>query len=330
MIKKVLIILFSVITIFSLVFITIFKFTESQFSGTYKEVDRSSNISTIESSNSNKESEDIIKQTEPLSILLMGVDTDKDRGDEWIGNSDTMILLTINPNTNKTTMTSLQRDLLLDSGKKLNSTYQDGGAELTIKTVEELLDIRINKFIEINMEGLISLVDSVGGIEVNNEFDFPIQIATMEPQYTATIDPGVQSINGEQALVYARMRYDDPRGDYGRQLRQQEVIKKVVNKVIGFSGISNYDKVIKSISSNLKTDIRLNSSTIPALLGYKEALNEIETLQIEGYTKDINGISYEIPSTEMMLTIQNRIKKELEFETSDELNSNVFVLEDLE
>ena len=61
----------------------------------------------------------------------------------------------------------------------------------------------------INMKGLVQLVDKVGGITVNNPFDFDISIEENEPEYTAKIPPGRQEIDGEQALVYSRMRYQD-------------------------------------------------------------------------------------------------------------------------
>ena len=92
------------------------------------------------------------------------------------------------------------------------------------------MNIHIDRYVLINMKGLVQLVDAVGGITVNNTFDFPISIEENEPEYTAKIEPGVQKINGDQALVYARMRYQDPEGDYGRQKRQREVIKKLLRR----------------------------------------------------------------------------------------------------
>ena len=90
-----------------------------------------------------------IQQTKPITILLMGVDTgSKERKETWEGNSDTMILVTVNPKTKKTTMTSLERDLLTDiegSGEaKLNSAYAEGGADLAISTIQKVLDIDID------------------------------------------------------------------------------------------------------------------------------------------------------------------------------------------
>ena len=94
----------------------------------------------------------------------------------------------------------------------MNSAYAQGGAKLAIKTIQDLLNIHIDRYVMINMKGLVQLVDKVGGITVNNPFDFDISIEENEPEYTAKIAPGRQEINGDQALVYSRMRYQDPEG----------------------------------------------------------------------------------------------------------------------
>ena len=287
----------------------------------------------------NTSDSEAIKQTKPISILLMGVDTgDSERKSTWQGNSDSMILVTINPETKTTTMTSLERDVLVTlSGPKdndmtgvqakLNAAYASGGAKMAIMTVQDLLDI--DNYIQINMQGLVDLVDAVGGITVTNNFDFPISIAEKEPEYTATVEPGTHKINGEQALVYARMRYDDPEGDYGRQKRQREVIQKVMKKILALDSVSSYKKILSAVSGNMQTNIEISSSTIPSLLGYTDALSNVETYQLQGEGEMINGTSYEIVSADHLLEIQNNIKKQLGQKESDTLKTTTVLSEDL-
>lgn len=289
----------------------------------------------------NTSDSEAIKQTKPISILLMGVDTgDSERKSTWQGNSDSMILVTINPETKTTTMTSLERDVLVTlSGPKdndmtgvqakLNAAYASGGAKMVIMTVQDLLDIEIDNYIQINMQGLVDLVDAVGGITVTNNFDFPISIAEKEPEYTATVEPGTHKINGEQALVYARMRYDDPEGDYGRQKRQREVIQKVMKKILALDSVSSYKKILSAVSGNMQTNIEISSSTIPSLLGYTDALSNVETYQLQGEGEMINGTSYEIVSADHLLEIQNNIKKQLGQKESDTLKTTTVLSEDL-
>ena len=177
----------------------------------------------------------VIEATQPLTILLMGVDTGNiERTDPWEGNSDSMILLTVNPKTKKTTMISLERDILTKiqhkdgtvTEEKLNAAYAGGGAELAISTIQDMMNIHIDRYVMVNMHGLQRMVDAVGGITVNNTLGFPISIQDQEPFNKISVGVGQQHLNGEEALVYSRMRYQDPEGDYGRQKRQREVIQE--------------------------------------------------------------------------------------------------------
>ena len=138
----------------------------------------------------------VIEATEPLTILLMGVDTGNvERTDQWAGNSDSMILLTVNPHTKKTTMMSLERDILTKiqhkdgsiEEAKLNAAYAGGGAELAIETIQKMMNLHIDRYIMVNMQGLQQLVDAVGGITVNNTLGFPISISDQEEFNTISI-----------------------------------------------------------------------------------------------------------------------------------------------
>lgn len=279
-----------------------------------------------------------IANKEPFSILLMGVDTGKgSRDDQWQGQSDSMILVTVNPTTKTTTMTSLERDILIElvdekgeptgNQAKLNAAYAYGGAEMAIKSVEAMLGIEIDHYMQLNMQGLVDLVDVVGGITVTNEFDFPIRIDEWEPEYTATVEPGTHKINGDQALVYARMRYDDPEGDYGRQHRQRLVIQKIMDKLLALNSIGNYKKILKAVSSNMQTDVDITPKNLPSLLTYQAAMGNIQSYQLQGQDAELAGGSYQAVTAEHLLETQNRIKKELNRPESKELTTNVILYE---
>lgn len=281
-----------------------------------------------------------LENSEPFSILLMGVDTGTHaRESVWEGNSDSMILVTVNPKTKTTTMTSLERDILIDiDGKKetfqakLNAAYANGGAELAIKTVQKLLDIKVDYYMQINMQGLVDLVEAVGGITVTNHFDFPISIEEQEPDYTATVEPGTHKINGDQALVYSRMRYQDPDGDYGRQRRQREVIQKVLNKLLNLNSVSSYRSILSAISKNMQTDIALSTKTIPTLLPYRETVANIKEYQLKGEDATLSdGGSYQIVTKNHLLKVQNQIKEQLGLKqgTLNNLKTTAILYEDM-
>ncbi|HFR3953804.1 TPA: LCP family protein [Streptococcus suis] len=280
-----------------------------------------------------------IDATEPLTILLMGVDMDQaTRGGDWEGGrSDSMILVTVNPKTKETNMMSLTRDIMVEiaeangesSGtvEKLNHSYSYGQAPMAIATIEKMMDINIDRYIEINMDGLVELVDAVGGIEVNNTLGFPISISEHEPAYTSIVQPGKQLVNGDQALVYARMRYDDPEGDIGRQRRQREVIMAIIKKLLQLDGLTQYKKILTAISNNMRTNIEISPATIPSLLGYKDSISKLNSYQLRGVDQMVDEIYYQLPTSTHLLEMQNVLKKSIGLEENTDLVTNVKVYE---
>ena len=280
----------------------------------------------------------VIEATQPLTILLMGVDTGNiERTDPWEGNSDSMILLTVNPKTKKTTMISLERDILTKiqhkdgavTEEKLNAAYAGGGAELAISTIQDMMNIHIDRYVMVNMHGLQRMVDAVGGITVNNTLGFPISIQDQEPFNKISVGVGQQHLNGEEALVYSRMRYQDPEGDYGRQKRQREVIQRVIEKILSLNSVTHYQDILKALSDNMQTNIEITTSTIPQLLGYQESFKNIETHQLRGEDTTIEGGSYQIVTSEHMLEIQNLLRTSLGEPKVTELKTNVVLYEEI-
>ncbi|HFI0226465.1 TPA: LCP family protein [Streptococcus suis] len=305
---------------------SLLNFSTGTISKTYKQLDGEKEITPIDA-------------IEPLTILLMGVDMDQaTRGGDWEGGrSDSMILVTVNPQTKETNMMSLTRDIMVEiaeangesSGtvEKLNHSYSYGQAPMAIATIEKMMDITIDRYIEINMDGLVELVDAVGGIEVNNTLGFPISISEHEPAYTSIVQPGKQLVNGEQALVYARMRYDDPEGDIGRQRRQREVITAIIKKLLQLDGFTQYKKILTAISNNMRTNIEISPATIPSLLGYKDSVSKLNSYQLRGVDQMVDEIYYQLPTSEHLLEMQNILKKSIGLEEKTDLVTNVKVYE---
>lgn len=286
---------------------------------------------------SSKKGDGIIKATEPLTVLLMGVDTgDEGRSDPWAGQSDTMIVMTLNPKTHTTTMVSLERDMLTDiidkNGKtidtaKLNAAYANGGAVNAVSTIQQQIGLDIDKYALINMNGLKELVDAVGGVDVNNTLGETISIEETEPDYKATIEPGKQHINGDQALVYSRMRHQDPEGDIGRQARQREVIEQLVGKILSLNSITKYEKILKAISGNMKTDFAVTGGSLKSLLGYKDAFQKIRSIKLQGVGEMISDISYQVMPANNLLSVQNALRLSIDKPTIDALSPNIVTFE---
>ena len=262
-----------------------------------------------------RDSEVSIEDREPFSILLLGTD-DGALGRKGQGRSDSMMVVTLNPEKKQSTIVSLDRDIMADmtdggSFDKLNHAYAFGGVEQSMDAVEKLLDIPIDHYAILNMQGLRDLIDAVGGIEVNNQIDF-----TLEGVH---VPFGKIELNGKTGLAYARMRYDDPEGDIGRQRRQREVVTKVVDKVLSLDGVSNYQRILKAVEKNSKTDLTWNQM-LDVATNYYPAFNKIEQAQLQGNGELINDIYYQILGTHELLTIQNQLKEQLDLPTNDELH----------
>lgn len=248
------------------------------------------------------------KEKTPISILLIGVDERK--GDK--GRADSLIVMTVNPKKKSVEMVSVPRDTrteIIGKGTKdkINHSYTFGGVEMTMATVEHFLDIPIDYYIKVNMESFRDIVDAVGGVTVDNPFAFTYE-GTHFPKGKITLD-------GEKALKYSRMRYDDPRGDFGRQDRQKQIIQGIIEKGASFSSLTNYNNVLASIGKNIKTNLTFDEmKEIQA--NYKEARHHIEQLHITGNGKMIDGTYYLLVPEEERLAVSNKLKEHLELTTT--------------
>lgn len=245
-----------------------------------------------------------LNQGDSFSVLLLGVDTGSDGRTEK-GRSDTMLVATVNKK--QVTLISLPRDTYTEivgrgTKDKMNHAYAFGGAAMSMDTVSNLLDIPIDHYVMINMQGLKDLVDGVGGVTVDNSFEFNSQ--------GTTFPAGSQKLNGEDALKYSRMRYEDPNGDYGRQERQRQVIQGVIQKVLSLNGLTNYQKMLVTLGQNGKTDLSFNDMQ-DIVKNYHNAFNTFKTDQLKGEGFMQDGISYQEISDVELKRVQTELKEQL-------------------
>ena len=256
---------------------------------------------------SGKRTEDItLAKKEPFSVLMLGVDERK--GDK--GRSDTIIVLTVNPNKNSVKMLSIPRDTrteIIGRGKedKINHAYAFGGVEMSMDSVENFLDIPIDYYMKINMESFKDIVDSVGGITVNNDLDFTYD--------GVHFTEGPITLNGEDALKFSRMRYDDPRGDFGRNFRQRLIIQGVIREGASVSSITNFGSIMTALSSNIKTNLTFDEM-VDIQKNYKDAGNNIEHVTLSGQGTKIGGVYYLTIPTEEKARVQDVLKTQLELD----------------
>lgn len=247
-----------------------------------------------------------LNNKDSFSILLMGVDTG-DLGRTDTGRSDAIMVATVSPKDNKTQVVSIPRDTYMEivgygTYDKINHAYAFGGPAMSMDSLEKYLDIPIDHYAAINLRGIQDLVDAVGGVTVNNDLAFTID--------GIPFDIGQIELNGEEALAFVRMRYDDPRGDYGRQERQRLVIQGIMQKLISMNSMTKYQSILDAISDNMKTD--MDFSTMQKIaLDYRDAFSTIQMdqLQGEGFMQD--GVSYQRVSDEELTRVQAELKDQM-------------------
>lgn len=258
------------------------------------------------SSPARTENKSDLNNKDPFSVLLLGIDTGEfDRED--VGRSDTMILATVNPKEGKTTLISLPRDIYAEivgygTSDKWNHAYAFGGAGMSMDTVQKFLDVPIDHYVSIDMGGFEKLVDAVGGVTVNNTMEFT--------QDNHTFKVGKLDLNGEEALAYSRMRKEDPRGDFGRQERQRQLIEAILDKTLSVQGVTNYSVMLTILGDSLNTDFTFGQMKKIAA-DYRNALTNIvpEQLAAESFMQD--EIYYQRVTPEELQRVKSEINTQL-------------------
>ena len=200
--------------------------------------------------------------TEPFTILIMGVDSEKNGLNANAAfNGDTLMLITFNPKTLNATIFSIPRDTYVpiacrkNAENKINSSAAYG-TKCVIDTIENLTDVKIDYYVKINFKGVVNLIDSLGGIDI----DVPITFCEQDSnrrfgEHEICLKKGYQHLNGEQALAFARHRHSLLRGDIDRTKHQQMVVEAIAAKMLKKVSFSDFKDILNSISDNIATNI---------------------------------------------------------------------------
>lgn len=214
---------------------------------------------------------------EPFYMLLMGTDGSAERAqtEEFAGDAfrtDSIILARIDPVDVKVTLVSLHRDTYVDLGEygpnKLNAAHFFGGPSLAVETVSELAGVPISHYAEIDFDGFKGIVDSLGGIEV----DVPIDIN--DPEAGGSLSAGLQTLNGDQALILCRTRhsYDEyGAGDEYRAANQRLVITAIAKKLLS-ADIGTMASTIQTLSQYVTTDLEIMD-----IIGLAQSMKNLDT-----------------------------------------------------
>lgn len=241
---------------------------------------------------------DTLQNLDKLYVLAMGEST---------GMSDTMIVCSYDPKTGEASMLSIPRDTFIGDSKsnartsdKINSLYNNGrNPEKTLEAVNELTGLNIQKYILIDTEALVELVDIIGGVE----FNVPIDMKYDDKGQDLHIDlkAGYQKLNGDQVEQLVRFRhnkdgstysYEYGMEDFGRMKTQREVIMTVVKQTVQLKNVKEIGNILdlaeKYVDTNL--DFKLLKDYIPYAININA--DNIKSEQLPGIPKYLNGISF--------------------------------------
>lgn len=239
------------------------------------------------------------------NIVVLGVD---ERSDD-VGRSDTLFVVMFDSNTKSASLLSIPRDTRVriagHGWDKINHAYAYGGRELTQKTVEELLGLKINNYVMVDFKGFTGLVDAIGGIDIDVEKD--MYYHDDWDGFTIDLKKGRQHLDGKTAIQY--VRYRDEEGDIGRIRRQQHFMMAVYDKIASADMLLHIPGLAKQLTSMVKTDLPLGD-----MMDLGKALHAmvkekgLSMAMVPGTPKYIDGISYWLPDItdlrELMVKMQ--------------------------
>jgi LCP family protein required for cell wall assembly len=207
-----------------------------------------------------------LSPTAPFTLLLLGSDSDSKFKGDYLTQS--MILTRVDPATKRVTMLSIPRDLWVrlcnGSNGKIDQAFLHGGAQCAIQTVENDLQVHVDYYAWIGLQGLVSVLDDVGGVNVianNPVMDdyYPADLSGGNPfdYQRILVLPGAQHMDGTLALEYVRARHDDAYGDFARSQRQQQILiaLRAKTKSLSFADIPN-------LAASLGSDFQTNMSIV--------------------------------------------------------------------
>ena len=258
-----------------------------------------------------------ITSKEVMNILLVGEDL-RDTAEKEAGNTDVMMLISVNTKDNTITLTSIMRDLYVSFGNddvgwysdRINAAYWYGGMKLTKNTIEDYLNVKIDRYVLVNFKVFIDIVDALGGIDMH--------VTDLEANGDPNEDPngdntrGMQNpldeqnkylgnkkktdyikkggdlhLNGNQALAYARLRHVG-NADYERTERQRKVIKEMIKESRHMS-LVEMDKLANKVFPQVKTDVTMGelAGLLLEMLNYRNyKLQEFRVPADETFTNE--------------------------------------------
>ncbi|MFC3039972.1 LCP family protein [Virgibacillus xinjiangensis] len=229
-----------------------------------------------------------------VSVLIMGVDSNKHRDNAESARTDALMLATFNKEEKSVNLLSIPRDSLVYIPEvgyedKITHAHAFGGPEATIESVENLLDIPVDYYVKVNFHAFVDVVDALGGITVDVPYEFT-ESNSMDKKGSIHLMPGEQKVDGEEALALARTRKLD--SDIERGKRQQQILKAAMKKATNVNSVLNYDEVLEAVGDNMSTDMTFSDMKTFISYGTNGKGVDINTITLKGYDYQPAGTYY--------------------------------------
>ncbi|SDM42623.1 transcriptional attenuator, LytR family [Psychrobacillus sp. OK028] len=282
---------------------------------------------------SNLREEKVEPLNDNVSVLFIGIDDSEERnqGDEN-SRSDALMLATLNNKSKTVKLVSIPRDsyVYIDEvgyNDKITHAHSYGGTRVAIETVENLLEVPVDYYVKMNFNAFVDVINALGGIEA----EVPYQLLEKDEnnKRTVQLEPGLQELDGREALALARTRKLD--NDIERGKRQQMILSSIIKKASSASSFTKYGDVIDAVGDNMKTDLTFDE--MKSFFEYiKGGSPQIDTLTLEGYDDMSTGVYYWKLDEESLEETQDLLKSHLGLQPetsnisdSDSDNSNYAV-----
>ena len=270
---------------------------------------------------------DTLKNLDKLEVLIMGEST---------GSSDTMIVCSYDPKTQQASMLSKPRDTFIGentnrakAGNKLNSFYSNGSTpEKTMEAINEVTGLNISKYVLIDTKALKELVDIIGEVE----FDVPINMDYDDDsqQLYIHLQKGIQKLNGDKVEQLVRFRHNNNGStypyeygieDYGRMRTQRELIKTILKQTVQLKNVKEIGKIMDLAEKYIQTN--MNFSELKNYIPYivKMNIDNIQTEQLPGESKVLNGIWFFLNDKKETEEVVNRLFRNTESNQTENTNT---------
>src|SRR5699024_228452 len=248
-----------------------------------------------------------IQNKEPFSMLILGVEPSANDNLEE-GQSDIMVVITVNPEEESVVMTNIPSNTLTEivgqeSEGMIREAYETGGLSTTVNTVQDLLEIPIDYTLTVNLNGLADIIDAIGEVSVT-------ATETFDQNGYSFVTGETYNMDGEMALAYIG-DIDEAIESANRQDKARQVVSAIVPQISQINSLTSIPKLLSSLNGNVLTNLSFKDIQTIAL-DYRQIITNVETVQLEGNSEMIDDVTYEVLDSNTLTNIQEQLKALLE------------------